>query len=162
MSADGTLYFGSGRAGGKGATDIWRSRLVGGKYGEPENLGDAINTAAVEIEPMIAPDESFLIFAAVGRPDGRGAYDLYVSYRRDGVWSKAVNLGEKINTGAREFSPRLSPDGRYLFFTSNRGFADRPLERRLSYQELMTRLRSPRNGLRDIYQMDLGALNLAR
>src|SRR5215204_4408278 len=44
VAADGTLYFGSDREGGKGRTDIYRSRLVAGKYCEVENLGDAINT----------------------------------------------------------------------------------------------------------------------
>jgi len=36
------------------------------------DLGDAINTPFDEFEPMIAPDESFLIFMASGRPDGLG------------------------------------------------------------------------------------------
>ena len=29
VAADGTIYFGSDREGGKGGTDIYRSRLVG-------------------------------------------------------------------------------------------------------------------------------------
>ena len=44
LAADGTLYFGSDREGGNGGTDLWRSRLVDGKYAQPENLGDAINS----------------------------------------------------------------------------------------------------------------------
>ena len=126
VSKDGTLYFGSDRAGGKGRTDIWRSKLVNGKYGQPENLGDAINSPASEVEPLIAADESFMIFAAAGRAGGQGAFDLYVSHNRDGVWTKAENLGEKINSSAWDFSPKISPDGKYFFFTSNRGFADQP------------------------------------
>src|SRR6266542_1769333 len=47
--------------------DIYRSRLAPGKYQEPENLGDAINTEFDEFEQYIAPDESFLIFMAGGR-----------------------------------------------------------------------------------------------
>ncbi len=40
IAANGTMYFRSDREGGKRRTDIYRSRLVDGKYLEPENLGD--------------------------------------------------------------------------------------------------------------------------
>jgi len=158
----GTMYFGSDRPGGKGATDIWYSNLVNGLYGEPKNSGDAINSPAGEFEAYIAPDESFMIVAAAGRPDGLGAFDLYVSYNNKGIWSKLQNLGEKINSSAWDFSPKISPDGKYLFFSSNRGFTDQPLTKRMTYEELNAQLHSTRNGLRDIYQVDIGALGLKR
>ena len=162
VAANGTIYFGSDREGGKGRTDIYRSRLVNGKYTEAENLGDAINTQSNEFEPLIAPDESFLILMAGGRADGRGGFDLYISYNRNGAWTKPVNLGDQINSSGNEYSPTISPDGKYFFWTSTRGFADKPLEKRLNYQELMNRLRSPRNGLGDIYQIDIGVLNIGK
>ena len=162
VAANGTIYFGSDRQGGKGRTDIYRARLVDGKYDAAENLGEAINTQFNEFEPLIAPDESFLIFMGGGRSDGRGGFDLYVSYNRHGEWTKPVNLGDKINSAGNEYSPTISPDRKYFFWTSTRGFADKPLEKRLNYQELMNRLRSPQNGLGDIYQIELSALNIAK
>jgi Tol biopolymer transport system component len=159
IASDGTLYFGSDRAGGKGRNDIYRSRLVAGQYAAPENLGENINTASDEFEPYIAPDQSYLILMAA-RPDGRGGSDLYLSYNRAGAWTKAVNLGEKINSNASEYSPKVSPDGKYFFWTSTRGFGSTPQAKRLTYAELIGKLRSPRNGLGDIYQIDLSALNL--
>lgn len=162
VAANGTIYFGSDREGGKRRTDIYRSRLVNGKYTEPENLGDAINTQFNEFEPLIAPDESFLIFMSGGRSDGRGGFDLYVSYNRNGTWTKPANLGDKINSSGNEYSPTISPDGKYFFWTSTRGFADKPLEKRLNYQELMNKLRSPGNGLGDIYQIDIGVLSIGK
>src|SRR6185503_12011242 len=42
LTKDGTVYFGSGRSGGKGGMDLYRSRLVNGAYTEAENLGDAV------------------------------------------------------------------------------------------------------------------------
>lgn len=160
VSKNGNLYFGSERRGGKGKCDLYVSRLVDGKYQAPENLGEPINTAGNEVEPFIAPDESYIIFAGTGLAESHGAYDLYVSFRRDGAWTKPKNLGDKINSPGWDFSPKVSPDGKWFFFTSNRGFADKPLEKRLSYKELLQKLHSPGNGLRDIYKIDISALNL--
>ena len=162
LTREGTLYFGSDRAGGKGRTDLYRSRLVNGKYAEPENLGDVINTQFNEFEPYIAPDESFLIFMAGGRSDGHGGFDLYITYNRQGEWVKPVNLGDKINSNGNEYSPMISPDGKYFFWASARTLNDKPLEKPLTYRELTDRLRSPGNGLGDIYQIDISALKIVR
>jgi Tol biopolymer transport system component len=161
LASDGTLYFGSDRAGGKGTTDIYRSPFAGGAYGQPENLGSAINTEFDEYEPLIAPDQSYLIFMAAGRSDCNSrSSDLFLSYRKDGSWTNAVNLGKEINSPREEYSPTLSPDGKYFFFASTRG--RRPPEKQMSYQELTSWLRGTRNGLGDIYQMDSSALNISR
>ena len=160
ITKDGTMYFGSDRAGGKGRTDIYRSRFVNGKYAEAENLGEVINTEFNEFEPYISPDEKFLIFMCGGRADARGGFDLYVSYNRPDGWTKPVNLGDKINGSGNEYSPLISPDGKYFFWTSVRSFAEKPLEKRMTYQELTTKLRSPNNGLGDIYQIDFNELKI--
>jgi len=121
ISRNGTVYFCSlDREDGYGASDIYRSKLANDKYEKTENLGDSINTESVESTPYIAPDESFLLFSS-WRSDGYGNFDLFVSYKRkDGTWTKAKNMGEKINTPARESTPVVSPDGKYLFFMSRR------------------------------------------
>ncbi len=161
VALDGTLYFGSDRGGGKGRTDIYRSRLVDGKYLEPENLGAAINTQYDEFEPFIAPDQSYLIFMAT-RPDGYGGSDLYISYQQGATWTKAANLGDKINSNGSEYSPLVSPDGKYFFWSSTRSLVSTPQKKRFTYSELMTKLRGPGNGLGDIYQIDISALNIQR
>jgi Tol biopolymer transport system component len=160
LTRDGTIYFGSDRAGGKGRTDIYRSRLVDGKYGEPENLGDLINTQFNEFEPYVSPDERFIIFMGGGRADGLGGFDLYISYRRQGVWTKPLNLGEQVNSGGNELSPMIAPGGKYFFWTSTRGFTGQQHEKPLTYRELERKLRGARNGLGDIYQIDVSALKI--
>lgn len=162
IAATGTIYFGSDREGGKGRTDLYRARLVNGQYGAAENLGEPFNTQFNEFEPMIAPDESFLIFMCGGRADARGGFDLYISYNRQGAWTKPVNLGDKINSSSNELSPLISPDGKYFFWTSARDTTDAAREKPLTYSELSNRLRSPGNGLGDIYQIDIDALKLER
>jgi Tol biopolymer transport system component len=96
---------------------------------------------------------------AAGRPDSHaGSNDLYISYRKDGSWTKAQNLGDDINSNRDEYSPKVSPDGKYFFFASTRG--RRPPEKQMNYQELLGWLRGTRNGLGDIYQVDLSTLKL--
>jgi hypothetical protein len=77
---DGTLYFSScGRRDSRGRCDRYRSRLSNGHYLDPENLGDSVNTPASETDAYVAPDQSYLVFAAYGRPDAVGDGDLYLS-----------------------------------------------------------------------------------
>ena len=160
FTRDGTLYFGSDRPGGKGATDLYRARRVDGRYATPENLGDVVNSQFNEFEPFITADERVLLFMASGRPDGLGGSDLYISYNRNGTWTKPVNLGDKINSRGLEYSPKISPDGKYFFWASTRNFTDKPKEKRLTYAELMDKLDNPGNSLGDIYQIDLGELKI--
>jgi WD40 repeat protein len=149
-AAGGTLYFGSDRPGGLGRTDLYRARRSGDTYLEPENLGPAVNSPAEEYEPCIAPDESFLVFMAAGRPDDHGGGDLYISYQRDGAWTRAVNLGPLVNGPGLEIAPYISFDRKHFYFSSARTDGGIPAEGRAG---------KPRNGLGDIYRMDLGALH---
>ncbi|NIO81573.1 MAG: hypothetical protein GTN53_19980, partial [Candidatus Aminicenantes bacterium] len=121
ISNNGTVYFHSPNIeGGYGLNDIYRSKLTNGRFEKPENLGDSINAGSMEVAPYIAPDESYLLFSSL-RSDGYGDFDLYVSYKKeDGTWTKAKNLGKKMNSPTRDDSPIVSPDGKFLFFMSRR------------------------------------------
>jgi Tol biopolymer transport system component len=89
-------------------------------YGEPENLADFANTEDSDIDPFVAPDESYLIVCQE-KERGFGEFDLYVYFQReDKSWSEAINLGEGVNSAGFEARPYVTPDGKYLFFTSNR------------------------------------------
>jgi len=94
------------------------------------------------------------------RPDGLGGTDLYISYQQNGHWTKAVNLGDKINSKGSEYSPIVSPDGKYFFWSSTRSLASASQPKPLTYSDLLTKLRRAGNGLGDIYQIDITALNL--
>jgi hypothetical protein len=123
LADDGTLYFSSNRAGGLGESDIYRAPPVDGELGAPINLGPAVNSPFIEFDPYIAPDQSYVIFASE-RPDGYGSSDLYISFRGPrGQWTPARNMGPGINSDSADFTPMLTPDGRYLFLTSDRAGA---------------------------------------
>lgn len=154
---DGTIYFVTARPDGKGQGDIYRSKLIDGRYREAENLGDAVNSPTHDTTPYISPDESYLIFASGNRTDGLGDIDLYVSYHQNNEWTKAQNLGAKINSKDRDYCPLVSPDGKYLFFSSDRGFNPPAANRRVTYQSLIKQFRSHENGLGNVYQVDVSS-----
>ena len=152
FAANGNLYFTSDRSGT--SFDVYRSRLVNAQYQPAEDLGPAVNDGRYTIEAFVAPDESFILLGSFAR-DSLGNADLYVTYNENGVWSKPVNFGPSINTKARDYSPRISPDGRYLLFSSECGFPTEPHDQPTSYQEFARRMHSTLNGLGNIYRVPL-------
>jgi outer membrane protein OmpA-like peptidoglycan-associated protein len=57
----------------------------------------------------------------MNRSDSRGSNDLFVSfYVRDNVWSAPINMGDVLNTKYQETTPYITPDKRFLYFSSNR------------------------------------------
>lgn len=120
ISADGrSLYFSAVRGHGKGGSDIWVSFLNGnGTWGEPQNLGDSINTMFDEMRPFLHPDGATLYFSSNGLP-GMGGFDIYVSYKNtDGEWSTPINLGYPINTPGDELGIFVSVDGSKAYYAS--------------------------------------------
>jgi hypothetical protein len=52
-------------------------------------------------------------------PRGLGEDDLYVTFKtREGEWCEPIHMGKEINTSESENRPYVSPDGKYLFYTS--------------------------------------------
>jgi len=111
VGPDGSLYVPS-------RGDIYLSRLVEGRYLEPENLGAPINSDSDEAMPFIAPDGSYLLFTRFGHSENHGFADLWISFRDEaGGWTEPLNLGERINSVAG-ICPIVSPDGSALFFNA--------------------------------------------
>jgi Tol biopolymer transport system component len=122
FTANNTAYFGSERDGSRLKADIFYTKFDNGKYNKAIKLPSTINTEYNDCDPLIAPDESYLIFHS-DRPGGYGDHDLYIAFRKDeNNWTDPVNMGEKINTSGWEMGPSLSPDGKYLFFTRRKSW----------------------------------------
>lgn len=153
VAASGNLYFGAELPGTRGGSDLWVARLVDGVYREPENLGDVVNTGAHEVEPWIAPDESYLIFSALRRAEGAGGYDLFVSRRQGDAWTRAEPL-RAVNTSANEWNQSVSPDGRWLYFTSNRPLGG-PLGERLDVPRDDRNVAGIGDGQGDMYRIPM-------
>ncbi len=120
VTKDGILYFFSTRGGGIGGADIYRSIPEEGMYTSIENLGSKINSEELDHDPCISSDGKILIFSS-SRKGSLGKDDLYVAFQvESGEWTSPVNLGDKVNSMASENRPYLTPDEKYLFFTSTR------------------------------------------
>lgn len=68
--------------------------------------------------PTISPNGDFLIFAS-DMTGSLGGTDLFISYMKEGKWSKPANLGKGINSNKNEIAPYMHPKG-MLYFASDR------------------------------------------
>jgi Tol biopolymer transport system component len=114
VSLDGDLYFPSNREGDQ--NDLYVSTLQNETYTSPTRLSEAVNSSASDSNPGISPDGKLLFFYS-NREGIRGAVDLFVSRRENGIWTEAVALGDNINGPNADYCPYVSPDMKYLFFS---------------------------------------------
>ena len=164
ITRDGTLYFTKeGETAGMEA--IYRSRFIEGRYTEPEKLPENVNSGKSHFNAFIAPDESYIIVPVWGREDSIGSIDYYIVFRdKNDVWSEPINMGPKINTpGSKEYTPYVSPDGRYFFFMSTRPPANPDAPQDGFSLEYLERVHSQaKNGNSDIYWIDAGIIEELR
>lgn len=165
VSETGVLYFSSRRT---GRGDIYIAEPTDDGFASASPIGDAVNSPTPETSVAIDPREQTLVFSASSRADellvegtpyGRG--DLYVSHKGPSGWSPAKRLDRPVNTEAAETNPAFSPDGRWLYFTSERSYA-LDTSKPLSHAQLKARLRKPRNGLGDLYRVPTKVLEQKR
>ncbi len=125
ISADGRLLFftGCGRRGGLGSCDIYMSVWLKGKWSEPVNLGNPVNTGSWESQPSVSADGRWLYFTS-NRNGGKGKMDIWraeklgVSPEGLPVYGKICNPDD-LNTPGNELSPFIHADGRTLYFASD-------------------------------------------
>lgn len=112
VSADGNvMWFDSDRPGGQGGRDLWMSRRSAGEWGEPVNLGKAINGPLDDTQPFVTADGNTLYFAGSSR-DGDGDHVIFRCRRdRAGNWSRPETL---ITNLVGE--PTLTSDGNRMYF----------------------------------------------
>ncbi|MBA0339182.1 hypothetical protein D7U87_00405 [Stenotrophomonas maltophilia] len=135
FSADGrVVYFCSDRAGGQGGDDLYRVSMGSdGRFGEPVNLGPAVNSAADEFAPMLSPDGRTLLFSS-DRAGGAGGHDLYSAAMIGGVAQPARPLAGDLNTAAQEFDATFLGDGRTVVFARAQDFGSAPVRQFIAYE----------------------------
>jgi peptidoglycan-associated lipoprotein len=125
------LYFTSSRGNGKiyeatgtPFTDVYKvsSRGANVDVATIAPLPDGINSENINDGCItFSPDGKMMVFAKgnSGKRKGAADVDLYISRFRNGVWNEPqpININDPE---AWDSSPAFSPDGRTLYFSSNR------------------------------------------
>lgn len=139
--------------------NIYYAAKNGDVFSNAVRMGEEVNSAYRDFDPFIAPDGNFLLFSST-RPGNMGRGDLYICFRKgDGSWTEAINMGPEINSTGMDYCPSLSPDGKYLFFSSYRPIMIRDKADRYDSDEILNMYRGPGNGLGDIYWVDAGIID---
>lgn len=120
VSADGnTLYFSSNMPGGYGNFDIYKAPINSdGSLGEPENLGQKVNTEGQEMFPFIS-SANILYFSSDGHL-GLGGMDVFYTKEIDGKMAPIRNVGIPINSNADDFAFVIDEETEEGFVSSNR------------------------------------------
>jgi hypothetical protein len=93
------------------------------EWGNLKNLGPNINSPGKDEHITFMPCGKLALFASI-REGGMGKYDLYMTRYENGEWTKAELLPAPLNTEKDEFDPSISPDGKKMFFATNRDNSD--------------------------------------
>lgn len=105
-----------------GGKDLYVSfRQRDGRWSEPLNLGNDINTAHTEWAPYLAADNETLYFSSGGY-SGYGGSDIYISRRLDDTWTnwtEPENLGPDINSPGDDVFFNIPPSGQYAYYTKS-------------------------------------------
>lgn len=120
VAADNTIYF--LEISDKHEMQLYRCRWSAGHY-EPAEALSFSTPATADVDPEIAPDQSFLVFASAGRRPNDTKEHLYVVLNHNGHWGEVTPLrygGDEDNGGSTDNEPNLAPDGQTLYFSSDR------------------------------------------
>ena len=117
ISADGsTLFFVRGKAGEN--ADLFVAERTGAGWSEPRAI-EGVNSDADDLGPEPCADGNTLYFYS-NRDGGLGGYDLWIAHRSTRGWDPPTPLAPPVNSSYNDYGPALSPDGRTLYFASNR------------------------------------------
>jgi outer membrane protein OmpA-like peptidoglycan-associated protein/tetratricopeptide (TPR) repeat protein len=120
VSSDGsTLYFASNMPGGFGEFDIYKSSInADGTLGDPENMGQKVNTEGQEMFPFISSTNT-LYFSSNGHL-GLGGMDVFYTKEIDGKLAPIRNVAIPVNSNGDDFAFTIDEEAKDGFVSSNR------------------------------------------
>lgn len=107
------------RSGGmfQGFSKVYYNENLGWQFPEPLYI-DGFNIKGTEVSLTSSLDEEVIILSFADTPGDR---DLFVSFKKEGnLYSEPRNLGSRINSPYKDFSPFLTSDKRFILFSSDR------------------------------------------
>ena len=102
---------------GESKLSIYVSRFVNGEWSEARLVTFGPDKYSYG-HPSVSPTGDYIIFAS-NMPGGMGGTDLYISYLKEGKWSKPANMGKPINSNKNEITPYVHEKG-VMYFASER------------------------------------------
>jgi outer membrane protein OmpA-like peptidoglycan-associated protein len=105
-------------------SEIYVREFIDSQWQTAVKLPFPINSENVSnIHPSVTFDrksENEIIYFSSNRKGGRGAFDIWFTYRKqDGTYTKPRNLGTKINTAGNEITPYYHVKEHFLYFSSD-------------------------------------------
>lgn len=104
---------------------IGQSRLMTGRIKNDEIINNKqfdnipINLMDWYSHPSISADGNMIFFSSE-RDSGLGGSDIwFIKKLGNSQWSAPINCGDSINSGCDEITPFISPDNKYLYYSSN-------------------------------------------
>lgn len=149
VTRQGKIYF--TRENERGDEDIFCFQGKDQITDTASTLPEQVNTSAGEFNAYVSADDEVIIFSSV-RPGDLGRGDLYACRKKaDGSWTPAKNLGALVNSRRLDYSPYLSSNKKYLFFTSERMILPSSTRDYNSLETLEQLATSAGNGQGDLY-----------
>jgi len=126
MAVDTIVYFTSNRQGSMGGTvdgygeivsDVFYSTLTDTIWYRAKNLGYNVNFEGYDVSTGISSNgDKLLVYK-----EGNGANgDIYISNQKGKTWMKAELFDEEFDTRDYETGACISPDGKTIYFASDR------------------------------------------
>ncbi len=112
-----TLYFASDRLGGFGMEDIYFiCKDQQGQWSAPQNAGPVINTRGRELSPFYHPSHQVLYYSSDGHLLNFGEFDIYKSYKDQGLWGEPKNIGPLVNGVGSEYYFTIDAASKNLYY----------------------------------------------
>lgn len=113
-----TIYFISERNGEKKGSDIFKSTKTGKTWSPPITV-TSCSSEENETTVWLHPNGKWLFFSSKGY-DSMGGYDIFVSEWTGTDWGTPKNMGYPINSVNDDTHFRITPDGKWAYFSSVR------------------------------------------
>jgi hypothetical protein len=107
----------SQKSNGDYTSNVFISMVKEGKWQKAESIGDIVNTDGEEEVVGLCADGNPLLFRF---ENAKGQGDIFIGPKFENQFLEPYKLNENINSPAIENGASISPDGKMLYFASNR------------------------------------------
>ena len=157
IAANGDLFFMSDESPGDPVPKwrLYQAAYVNGAYAPAQPLSFSDGTFP-DVDPGVAPDQSYIIFSSKGRRAPDDQEHLFIAFRQGATWGPVEPLRyEGDNLPGDDGEAQIGPDGKTLYFTSSRS---QPIDRSRSRAEMLenvARMEAWDNGNNNIWTLPL-------